>query len=178
MRPTMGSEASDEARAASDEARAAGETAQLVTVAVGGQAFGLPILDVRDVFVVSAVTPVPLAPVAVAGLCNLRGRVMTMLSMRAMLGFERGGADCESMAIGIEWRGESFGLLVDKVGEVLSLSAESRDGNPANLDRRWAALSAGVHRLESHLLVELSLEALFRDGRQDAVRPDNQRQAA
>lgn len=137
---------------------------QFVTVFVSGQIFGLPIQNVRDVFIVSDVTPVPLAPASVAGLFNLRGRVMTMLSMRAMLGFVRSDEQgSETTAIGIEWRGESFGLLVDRVGEVMSLSAANRERNPVNLDRRWGQLSAGVHRLESVLLVELSLETLFQE---------------
>jgi purine-binding chemotaxis protein CheW len=140
------------------------DTTQFVTVNVSGQMFGLPIQQVRDVFIVSDLTPVPLAPDAVAGLFNLRGRVMTMLSMRAMLGFERSTqAGAESTAIGIEWRGESFGLLVDKVGEVMSLTAAGRESNPVNLDKKWGRLSAGVHRLENLLLVELSLDALFQD---------------
>jgi purine-binding chemotaxis protein CheW len=140
------------------------DTTQYVTVSVSGQMFGLPIQQVRDVFIVSDLTPVPLAPDAVAGLFNLRGRVMTMLSMRAMLGFERSDQPgAESTAIGIEWRGESFGLLVDRVGEVMSLQTSSRDSNPANLDKKWGRLSAGVHRLEGLLLVELSLDALFQD---------------
>jgi purine-binding chemotaxis protein CheW len=137
---------------------------QFVTVFVAGQMFGLPILHVRDVFIVSDVTPVPLAPASVAGLFNLRGRVMTMLSMRAMLGYERSDEKgTESTAIGIEWRGESFGLLVDRVGEVMSLSSTNRESNPINLDRRWGKLSAGVHRLENQLLIELSLDTLFHD---------------
>jgi purine-binding chemotaxis protein CheW len=137
---------------------------QFVTVFVAGQIFGLPILHVRDVFLVSDVTPVPLAPASVAGLFNLRGRVMTMLSMRAMLGFERSDeTGKETTAIGIEWRGESFGLLVDRVGEVMSLSSTNRERNPINLDKRWGRLSAGVHQLEDQLLIELSLDTLFHD---------------
>jgi purine-binding chemotaxis protein CheW len=142
---------------------------QLVTVFVGGQMFGLPILQVRDVFIVSSVTPVPLAPVSVAGLFNLRGRVLTMLSMRAMLGFERTGDGNETTAIGIEWRGESFGLLVDRVGEVLALPKSAREKNPMNLDTRWSALSAGVHRLSGQLLVELSLDTLFNNSVKQAA---------
>ncbi len=137
---------------------------QFVTVFVAGQMFGLPILHVRDVFIVSDVTPVPLAPASVAGLFNLRGRVMTMLSMRAMLGYERSDEKgTETTAIGIEWRGESFGLLVDRVGEVMSLSSASRERNPINLDQRWGRLSAGVHQLEDQLLIELSLDTLFQN---------------
>jgi purine-binding chemotaxis protein CheW len=138
-----------------------GDSAQLVTVFVGEQMFGLPILRVRDVFVVHELTPVPLAPPSVAGLFNLRGRVLTILDMRALLGLPPRAASGESVAIGIEWHGEAFGLLVDRVSEVMSLTEASREPNPANLDPRWAELSAGVHRLSDQLLVELSLEALF-----------------
>jgi purine-binding chemotaxis protein CheW len=138
-----------------------GDSSQLVTVFVGGQMFGLPILRVRDVFIVNDLTPVPLAPAAVSGLYNLRGRVLTILSMRALLDLPAADVSGEAIAIGIEWNGESLGLRVDKVGEVLSLSAATRDSNPANLDPRWADISAGVHRLTDQLLVELSLDRLF-----------------
>jgi purine-binding chemotaxis protein CheW len=138
-----------------------GDSSQLVTVFVGAQMFGLPILRVRDVFVVNDLTPVPLAPAAVSGLFNLRGRVLTILSMRALLGLSAADQASESIAIGIEWKGESFGLMVDRVGEVMSLADNTREQNPANLDARWAGLSAGVHRLSDQLLIELSLDALF-----------------
>jgi purine-binding chemotaxis protein CheW len=138
-----------------------GESSQLVTVFVGDQMFGLPILKVRDVFVVNELTRVPLAPASVSGLFNLRGRVLTILDMRALLDLPPRDAAGEAVAIGIEWKGEAFGLLVDRVSEVLSLTAATRDRNPANLDQRWAALSAGVHRLSDRLLIELRLDALF-----------------
>lgn len=151
-----------------DDARDREDATQLVTIFVGGQMFGLSILQVRDVFLVNGVTPVPLAPAAVAGLYNLRGRVMTMLSMRAMLGLFPGeAAGAETTAVGIEWRGESYGLLVDKVGEVVTLPGSGREPNPTNLDRRWSRLSAGVHRMDGHLLVELNLEALIQDAIRD-----------
>jgi purine-binding chemotaxis protein CheW len=138
------------------------DTAQLVTVHVGDQLFGLPILQVRDVFIVPSVTPVPLAPPSVAGLFNLRGRVITMLSVKAMLGQAAPPMNDTMTAIGIEWQNEAFGLLVDKIGEVLTLETSRREQNPANLDPHWAAVSAGVYRLDNSLLVEISLEALFR----------------
>ncbi len=45
-----------------EEPREREDSTQLVTVFVGGQMFGLSILQVRDVFLVNGVTPVPLAP--------------------------------------------------------------------------------------------------------------------
>ncbi len=157
------------AGAIQDTTVAEADAMQLVTVFVEGQLFGLPILQVRDVFVVNGVTPVPLAASSVAGLFNLRGRVMTMLSMRALLGYNRDSSKPETTAIGIEWKGESYGLLVDRVGEVMNLSPSSRETNPVNLDPRWSAISAGVHRLEDQLLVEISLDNLFNGQLQKAA---------
>ena len=52
------------------------------------------------------------------------------------------------MAVGIELKGESYGLLIDEIGEVLKLPAASREPNPVNLDARLARVSGGVHRLD------------------------------
>ena len=43
------------------------------------------------------------------------------------------------MAIGVEWRGESYGLLIDCIGEVLKLDDEAREPNPVNLTTGWRA---------------------------------------
>ena len=50
---------------------------EYVTAVIGGQLFGLPILRVQDVFVPERLTRVPLAPVEIAGVLNLRGRIVT-----------------------------------------------------------------------------------------------------
>src|ERR1041384_1423190 len=95
---------------------------EYVTAVVAGQRFGLPILRVQDVFVPERLTRVPLAPPEIAGLINLRGRIVTLIDIRRRLGLAAASADGEQlMAIGVESRGESYGLLVDGVGEVLKL---------------------------------------------------------
>jgi purine-binding chemotaxis protein CheW len=52
-------------------------SAEYVTITIGGQLFGLPISRVQDVFVLSQVTRVPLAGDDIAGVINLRGRIVT-----------------------------------------------------------------------------------------------------
>lgn len=134
-----------------------------VTMTAAGQLFGLPIERVRDVFMVSGMTPVPLGPPEVAGLLNLRGRVATAIDLRRRLGLSR--AEGESlMAVGIEAQGESYGLIVEGIGDVIRLGRETRDDNPAHLSGSWAALSSGVHRLEGRLLVVLDVDAVLEIG--------------
>jgi purine-binding chemotaxis protein CheW len=137
---------------------------EYVTATIGGQLFGLPIGRVQDVFMPERLTRVPLAATEVAGLLNLRGRIVTVIDMRRRLDFEDRAADGAKrgpLALGIEHKGESYGLLIDHIGEVLKLSAASREGNPVNLDPRLARVSAGVHRLDGRLLVVLDVERVL-----------------
>lgn len=134
---------------------------EYVTAMIGGQLFGLPISRVQDVFVPDRLTRVPLASKDIAGVLNLRGRIVTAIDMRCRLGLPRPDGGRPSMAIGIEFKNESYGLLIDSVGEVLKLSNESLGSNPVNLDPRLARVSAGVHRLEGQLLVVLDVDRVL-----------------
>src|ERR1700722_8749525 len=88
---------------------------EYVTLTTGGQLFGLPIERVQDVFKPTRITPVPLAGAEIAGVLNLRGRIVTAIDMRRRLDLEVRDNGQAPMAIGIELKGESFGLLVDAV---------------------------------------------------------------
>jgi len=136
-------------------------TTQYVTVSIGGQLFGLPIFEVHDVFVPDAITVVPLAQPEIAGLLNLRGRIVTVVDMRKRLALPPREGSATTMAVGIEYKGESYGLLIDEVGEVMTLPNADREPNPANLDRRWAEVAAGVHRLDGRLMVVLDVKRLL-----------------
>ena len=142
----------------------ADEEIEYVAATIDGQLFGLPIERVLDVFTPERLTPVPLAPREVAGVLNLRGRIVTAICMRRRLGLPSRGSHEKSMAIGIEYQGEAYGLVVDSVGEVLRLPVAGRDAVPVNLDQAWARLAAGVYRLEDRLLVVLDVDRCFDRG--------------
>lgn len=136
---------------------------QLVSVRIEGQLIGLPITSVRDVFSIHAMTPVPKADRAVAGLVNLRGHIVTILDLGSLLNSRRSEhrSEQEPMAVGVEWQGEVFGLVVDEIGDVLSLTADSSDAMPANMSPNWARFTRRVHKLERELMIEIDLHALL-----------------
>ena len=139
-----------------------GAMAEYVTAVIGGQLFGLPISRVQDVFMPERLTRVPLASIEIAGVLNLRGRiVVTVIDMRARLGLPKAGDGKPPMAVGVDLRGESYGLLIDQIGEVLRLPDESREENPVNLDPRMAKLAGGVHRLDGQLMVVLDVDRVL-----------------
>lgn len=142
----------------------AGGVSEYVTAMIGGQLFGLPISRVQDVFMPERLTRVPLAPADVAGVLNLRGRIVTAVNMRARLGLPNEESDRPPMAVGVDLRGESYGLLIDSIGEVLKLSNDSREVNPVNLDPRMARMAGGVHRLDGQLMVVLDVDRVLEIG--------------
>ena len=140
-----------------------------VTFTTAEQIFGLPIARVQEVFRPARITRVPLAGAQIAGVLNLRGRIVTAIDMRSRLGLQAREEALAPMAIGIESRGESFGLLVDALGEVLRLSDSDIEANPINLDRKLAGVSAGVHRLDGQLLVALDVDRVLDVGTEAAA---------
>src|SRR5579872_499382 len=104
-----------------------GAVVEYVTAMIGGQLFGLPISRVQDVFMPERVTRVPLASREIAGVLNLRGRIVTVIDMRARLGLPKNDDGKPPMAVGVDLRGESYGLLIDQIGEVLRLPEEGRE---------------------------------------------------
>ena len=138
-----------------------GLVAEYVTAMIGGQLFGLPISRVQDVFMPDRLTRVPLSSSEVAGVLNLRGRIVTVIDMRSRLGLPKANDGKPPMAVGVDLRGESYGLLIDQIGEVLRLAEDSREENPVNLDPRMANLAGGVHRLDGQLMVVLDVDRVL-----------------
>jgi purine-binding chemotaxis protein CheW len=142
-----------------------GKLSEYVTFTTAGQLFGLPIERVQDVFKPSQMTRVPLAGAEVAGVLNLRGRIVTAIHLSSRLDLVSAGRreahKAGPMAIGLECGAESFGLLVDTVGEVLKLPEAELEANPINLDRKLARVSDGVFRLDGQLLVVLNVDRVL-----------------
>ena len=140
---------------------AEGAVAEYVTAMIGGQLFGLPISRVQDVFMPERLTRVPLSSSEIAGVLNLRGRIVTVVDMRARLGLPKNEEGKPPMAVGVDLRGESYGLLIDSVGEVLKLDGAALERNPINLDPRLASVSTGIFRLDGQLLMVIDVDRIL-----------------
>ena len=134
---------------------------EYVTAMIDGQLFGLPIVRVQDVFIPERLTRVPLAPPEIAGVLNLRGRIVTLIDLRRRFGLGERKEGEDVMAIGVESRGESYGLLIDRVGEVVELDGVAREPNPVNLDQRLAQMSSGIYRLDDQLLIVVDVDRVL-----------------
>ncbi len=140
---------------------------KVLTVYLGGDAFGIPIAQIQSVLESLPLTHVPLAPAAVKGVMNLRGRIVTAIDLRARLNqLDRGstGMMQATMSVVIEENGDLYSLLVDRVGDVLTIPAASIDEPPVTMSAAWREVTAGVFRLQDKIMVILMPSALLRAG--------------
>jgi purine-binding chemotaxis protein CheW len=139
---------------------------EMCSVRVGQTLFGVPITHILEI--VGDTTPqnVPLAPEFVGGLVHYRGDVLTTVSLRQLLGMPsqnsegKAGKEGRHDILVLESSAGCFGLLVDSVGEVLTVSSADHEPNPSTLDPRRSALFAGAYKLPEGLLIMLDPERL------------------
>ena len=134
------------------------QSTELLTCRVGKQWLGLLVRQVREVVTPQPSTEMPLAPDAVMGLINLRGRVITQLDVRKVVGLPAREGDKFRVAIVETISGEDFGLVMDEVGEVVDLDPDLYEKTPKTLDRVWQDVSEGVLKQEDRVVVLVNVE--------------------
>ena len=131
---------------------------EMCSVRLGQLLFGVPITHILEIVGSARPQPVPLAPAFVGGLVHYRGDVLTTVSLRQLLGLPP--RDGPQDILVLEGAGGCFGLLVDTVGEVLTVSSAEHEPNPSTLDERRRSLLAGAYKLKDRLLVMLNPDRL------------------
>jgi len=142
-------------------ARGQSDAEAFVTFTVAGQLFGVPVMRVQDILTPDVIAPVPGGPKEVRGLINLRGRIVTVIDMRTHLSLPKPEAGQCGMCVTVESRGDFYTLFVDRVGDVITLPSNLREGNPATLDAVWRDVADAVYRTEQGLMVALHVDRLL-----------------
>ncbi len=106
---------------------AVSNTRQFVTFLVGGEVFAVDMAPVQEILRVPEVVRVPLAPRTLEGLSNLRGRVLPIISLRRIFGFDDQVHDDATRAVVIDI-GQPLGFVVDRVASVINVEPEQIDG--------------------------------------------------
>jgi purine-binding chemotaxis protein CheW len=133
--------------------------------------FGISTAEVIELTKVVEITPVPLAPPAVSGLINLRGQIVTAIDMRRRLDLEPAPPSEASLTVLIEKFGVLYGLLVDRVSDILELDQTHFEPPPSNVTPSAKELIVGVYKLADNLLLVLDTAKLIQGIVQDGVTP-------
>ena len=144
------------------------ESAQWATFFLNREMFALRVEDVQEVLMQQPLTPVPLAPDHVVGLLNLRGQVMSAVDLRTRLHFPPRPADVATHLLVLRGREGLVSVLVDEIGDVLTLPTSSWRAPPDTLAERHRGFVFGICPIEKHVVLGLRVAAL--SGDEDSVR--------
>jgi purine-binding chemotaxis protein CheW len=133
---------------------------ELITFEVCGQLFGLDINAIREIRAWSPVTRVPGVPHYIAGMANLRGAILPVIDLAARLGWERTEASERHAIIVVQIAGQSAGLIVDSVSDLVQLAAGSLQQPPSMGESEEAAFIEGLAPVGDRMVLVLRLEAL------------------
>jgi purine-binding chemotaxis protein CheW len=103
---------------------------QYLTFVLNEQLYGVPIGTVREINRMSDITPVPRTPSFVAGVINLRGKVIPVVNLRSKLGFSTVQHTKSTCIIVIESNVGQIGMIVDSVSGVIELQAAQIEPTP------------------------------------------------
>jgi purine-binding chemotaxis protein CheW len=108
-------------------AEAVSDIRQFVTFIVGTEVFAVDMQPVQEIIRVPDVVKVPLAPRTLDGLANLRGKVLPIVSLRRIFGFEERDYDDATRAVVID-QGQPLGFVVDRVVSVVGVDPKQIEG--------------------------------------------------
>jgi purine-binding chemotaxis protein CheW len=125
------------------------------TFHIGELFFGIPAIDVVELSRNLEVTSVPKGPAYVSGLMNLRGQLVPAVDMHIRLGINDGESDARGVSIILSSNGAQVALIVDSVGEILSLNSNFFEPPPNKLTALAKEVVLGVYKLPDRLLLIL-----------------------
>lgn len=136
------------------------EPLQYATFRLGSELFGIPILQVQEILLAQAITPVPRAPDYILGLLGLRGQIVTAVDLKRRLGVSAPAAEspCQIVA---RARESTAALQVDRIGDVMQVEASALQPPPESLGEVDTRFLEGVCLLEEEILAVLNVAAVL-----------------
>lgn len=139
----------------------ASEEIQLVVFGLGREEFAVEVTQVREIIRMEEITRMPKSPPFVEGIINLRGQIIAVIDLARRLNLPSGERSPETRIIVVEAGDVKVGMIVDSVSEVLRVSAEAVEPNPALAADVSAAFLQGVVKHDNRLIILLDLARIL-----------------
>jgi purine-binding chemotaxis protein CheW len=144
------------------------KTGRYLTFSLGQESYGIPVLNVREIIRLCAITPVPRMPTHIKGVINLRGTVIAVLDLRAKFQLSVGDYSDRACIIVVQLNGPDgsknlMGAIVDAVEEVVQLSDETIEPPPDFGGAPDTQYIMGVTTSTGSVKTLLDIEKIFLD---------------
>jgi len=138
-----------------------GETLEIIAFRLHDQEFCVRTTTIREIRGWGPATPIPHAPADVIGVMNLRGTVIPIVDLANKLGMKSTEPNERSAIVVAEVYGMAMGLVVDRVSDILTISASLLQPVPdisVSSGRRYAD---GIIAQPDGMICFLNLERMF-----------------
>ena len=145
---------------------------QLVIFRLAKEEYGLPITKVQEINRLVPITKLPQTPSFMEGIINLRGRIIPVVDLRKRFQVSAAEYNDDTRIIIVEVSGQTVGIIVDAVNEVVRLNSDSIEPPPPAfvLDARYIQ---GVGKLDGRLLILLDIDSILTAQEEIALRQMN-----
>lgn len=145
---------------------------QLVIFRLAKEEYGLPITKVQEINRLVPITKLPQTPSFMEGIINLRGRIIPVVDLRKRFQVAADEYNDDTRIIIVEVSGQTVGIIVDAVNEVVRLNSDSIEPPPPAfvLDARYIQ---GVGKLDGRLLILLDIDSILTAQEEIALRQMN-----
>ncbi len=133
-----------------------------LTFELAAEGYGLEIRHVTEIIGIQKVTNVPDMPDHVIGVLNLRGKVIPIIDVRLRFHLPSRDYDERTCIIVVNVNGNSVGLIVDKVNEVVHIAPSEIEPSPATGKRRSHYIQ-GMGKLHEQVKILLDIDQLIED---------------
>ena len=137
------------------------QVGQFVGFFLDGQQYAFRIEQIQEIVVVQQVTTIPNVPGFVEGVSNLRGSIIPIINLRAIMGMQAVESDDETRIIVVNVDGRTIGCTVDSVTQVVRVPSESIQPAPDTVVAEGADYVTGFATVNEQLLVLLDVNRLL-----------------
>ena len=146
-----------------------GRPRELISFRIGAQEFCVDIMAVREIRGWTAATALPQSPAFVRGVINLRGAVLPIVDLAARLGFDATQTTDRHVIIVAQICGQTVGLLVDAVSDILTITDEVVQPTPDVASDMAKTFVRGLLAVEGRMISLIGLDHLLPEQLQDAA---------
>lgn len=123
--------------------------------------YGVPITQVQEIIPMAKPTRLPQVPDFVEGIINFRGKIIPIIDLKKRFDMEATEITSDTRSVVVEVSGQTVGIIVDEVSEVLRLSKDNIEPPPAAIGGITAEYLTGVGKLEDRLLILLDMDKIL-----------------
>ena len=127
---------------------------------LGGDVYGLPLQQLREVARLTRVRRIPGAPSSVAGLVNLRGEIICALNAHAILGVATPAASAPAFFVALRGFADPIGLVVDDIADIYSIDPGQIEPTPSTWSAERSAFFVGTAQVREGLMGLLDLQRI------------------